>query len=283
MHNSKTLFSDFVRSITIEESGEEIASIAYMVFEEVFHLDKAEILTNKNVGDPQQERLQKISERINQHEPIQYILGKASFYGRIFSISPEVLIPRPETEELVALVKEHALKMDSHRIHILDVGTGSGCIAITLGLELTNAIVRAIDISKPALEVASDNAKKLGANVDFRFHDILNQSITFSPDIIVSNPPYIPLGERVQMPRNVTAFEPEVALFVPDEDPLIFYRTLATTALQSLRKGGLLATEIHEAFGNDVKKLFLSCGFANVEVVRDIFGKERIVKGILSS
>ena len=283
MYNSKTLFSDFVRSINIEESDEEIATIAYMVFEEVFHLDKAEILTNKKVADPQQERLQKISERINQHEPVQYILGKASFYGRIFSVSSAVLIPRPETEELVAFVKEHALKMNSHRVHILDVGTGSGCIAITLGLELTNATVTAIDISEAALEVASGNAKKLGANVDFRLHDILKQPITFSPDIIVSNPPYIPYGERVQMARNVTAFEPGMALFVPDDDPLIFYRTLATTAQQSLRKGGLLATEIHEAFGDDVKNLFLSCGFTKVEVVRDIFGKERIVKGILSS
>lgn len=283
MHNSKTLFSDFVRSITIEESDDEIATIAYMVFEEVFYLGKAEILTNKNVVDPQQERLQEISKRINQYEPIQYILGKASFYGRTFSVSSAVLIPRPETEELVNVVKSHGNKFYSDAVSILDVGTGSGCIAITLALELRQAVVTALDVSKSALQVASENAHRLGASVNFQLHDILKQPIGFSPDVIVSNPPYIPAVEKAQMPKNVTAYEPEVALFVPDDDPLIFYRALATTAEQSMRKGGLLAVEIHEAFGDDVKNLFLSHGFTNVEVVRDIYGKERIVKGIVSS
>src|SRR5690606_21750060 len=164
--------------------------------------------------------------RINQYEPIQYILGKASFYGRTFFVSPAVLIPRPETEELVSLVKSHANEFHSDIINILDVGTGSGCIAITLGLEVGRANVTALDVSRSALEVASENAQQLGAIVNFQLHDILKQPLDFSPDIIVSNPPYIPVNEKTQMPKNVTAFEPEVALFVPDNDPLIFYRAL---------------------------------------------------------
>ena len=283
MHNSKSLYCDFVNRITIAESDDEIATIAYMVFEEVFNLSKSEVLTQKEVDDPHTEVIENIISRINQHEPIQYILGKAQFFGRTFAVAPAVLIPRPETEELVLMVKQYVAKGTSQSVSILDVGTGSGCIAITLALELKHAHVTAVDVSQAALDVASLNARMLQASVDFIHQDILACELTFRPDIMVSNPPYIPEKEKEQMPANVKVFEPASALFVPDEDPLIFYKALASHAQQGMNNGSLLAVEVHESRAEEVKNLFTTRGFRNLAVIQDIFGKNRIVKGIVSS
>jgi release factor glutamine methyltransferase len=282
MKNSKTLFQDFVSRIRLDESRDEIESIAYLVFENLFHLNKAEILTGKIIAESSSEKLHDVITRINQHEPIQYILGNAHFYGRIFSVTPSVLIPRPETEELVRTVINFVREEKIGKTRILDIGTGSGCIAITLSLELSDTDVFAMDVSEQALAVASGNAENLGANVQMLHQDILKSEIPFAIDIIVSNPPYISWNERTTMPKNVTAFEPELALFVNDDDPLLFYKTILSRAKQSLTPNGLLAVEIHERFGSEVRQLFNEYNFHNIEIIQDIFGKDRIVKGILS-
>lgn len=282
MKNSKTLFQDFVNSIRIDESRDEIESIAYLVFENLFHVSKTEILTEKNITEFSPEKLENVLARINQYEPVQYILGTAHFYGRTFLVTPAVLIPRPETEELVRVVINFVRENKLSKSRILDIGTGSGCIAVTLASELPGTDIFAIDVSEQALAVASGNANNLRANVRMLRHDILKNEIPFPIDIIVSNPPYISQNERLTMPKNVTAFEPELALFVNDNDPLLFYKTILNRGKQSLTPNGLIAVEIHERFGNEVYQLFEAYNFHNIEVIQDIFGKDRIVKGMLS-
>ena len=284
MKNSKTLFQDFVSRIKLQESRDEIQSIGYLVFETVFGLSKAEILTGKNItGESSISRLNEIVLRINAHEPVQYILGEASFYGRMFSVNPAVFIPRPETEELVHVVLDYARLTQKKSCRIVDIGTGSGCIAVTLSMELPGADVFAVDVSEGALAVASSNARKFGANVQFRPLDILQQNLGFAADIIVSNPPYIELGERASMPRNVVQYEPALALFVDSTDPLLFYKAIVGKAKASLNRNGLLAMEINERLGKEARELFLDHSFQDVQILQDVFGKDRIVKGVLSS
>jgi release factor glutamine methyltransferase len=282
MTNSKALFSDFMDSLTLKETREELESIAYLAFENVLGLSKTQILAGKKIGDNELiAQLQRVASRLNQHEPIQYILGEATFFGRPYLVNPAVLIPRPETEDLVRIILEYA-KNQNKKLTILDIGTGSGCIAITLAIELPQSEIIAVDISPDALSVAVANARKLGASVRFARHDVF-QRLPFSADIIVSNPPYIPERERAGMPRNVVDFEPEIALFVTDDDPLVFYRELILRAIESLSPNGILATEINERFGKEVLDLFIKHKFHEVEILKDVYGKERIIKGILSS
>lgn len=220
-------------------------------------------------------------ERLKTGEPIQYILGKGPFYGRDFSVSRATLIPRNETEELVHLIIKENQNPD---LRILDIGTGTGCIPITLALEMKNPLVSGIDISEDALKIAVSNAKNLNAKVSFSICDILTsvpQSSEF--DILVSNPPYIPLEEKGMMHRNVLEFEPDLALFVADEDPLIFYRTIAEKGKNLLKPSGNIYFEINERFGNDVSNLLESFGYKNIRIVQDLNGKDRIVSGQNSS
>ena len=284
MKNSKTLFHDFVARVTIPESRDEIQSIAYLVFENIFGLTKSAILGEKIVSlTPElQNRLHEHLERINRSEPVQYVLGESYFYGRIFGVNPSVLIPRPETEELVRCVIKFA-RDKKKRFRIFDIGTGSGCIAITLSLELEAVEVFGTDISSAALTTASANAQQLRAKVQFLNHDVLNSSLPFSTDIIVSNPPYIGFDEVKTMSKNVVDYEPKEALFVGAEDPLLFYKAIVKTARESLTPEGLLAVEINERFGKDVRRLFVANDFCEVELIQDAFGKDRIVKGVLSS
>ncbi|HZI23532.1 MAG TPA: peptide chain release factor N(5)-glutamine methyltransferase, partial [Chryseolinea sp.] len=220
---------------------------------------------------------------LNRDEPVQYILEEANFYGRTFRVSPAVLIPRPETEELVRLVVKMSSHFSKKNLTILDVGTGSGCIAISLALELPTSEILATDISQEALNVASHNAKNLGASVQFHQHDILSANLPFSIDVVVSNPPYIASDERITMRPNVKDYEPSLALFVDSADPLLFYRAIALQANRALMTGGVVVVEINERFGKEVAQLFITHHFKNVEIVRDVFGKDRFVKGILSS
>ena len=285
MMNSKTLFRDFVKGIELLESRDEIQSIAYLVFENIFGLTKTAILAEESVNLNQaiRDRFDEIVARINRFEPVQYILGESIFYGRSFNVNPGVLIPRPETEELVGLVINFVRNSNRKNYRVLDIGTGSGCIAITLALELSDTEVFGTDTSAEALVTASANAQKLKASVTYLNHDVLNSKLPFSIDIIASNPPYIGWDEFNTMSKNVVEHEPKLALFVDADDPLLFYKAIVTRAKESLTPGGLLAVEINERFGKEVQRLFVANDLDEVEIMRDAFGKDRIVKGILSS
>lgn len=217
-------------------------------------------------------------ERLKTGEPIQYILGKAPFYGREFLVSPDTLIPRNETEELVHLIiKEN--KAPGRRL--LDVGTGSGCIPVTLALEMDNPELYAIDFSEPALRVAEQNAQALRANVNFELCDILRQTPDLSGlDILVSNPPYVPESDKSQMHANVLKYEPWSALFVPDTDSLVFYRVIAQKGAQLLRPGGKLYFEIHETQGESIRKLLTDLDYLHVRIYQDLNGKNRMCSAV---
>lgn len=224
------------------------------------------------------EALKKDFEKLKAGEPIQYILGKGPFYGREFLVNKHTLIPRNETEELVHLIiKENP----QAGLKILDIGTGTGCIPISLDLEMKSPEVYGIDISEKALELAQKNGVLLKSNVTFLKCDILNEMPNVPElDILVSNPPYVPEAEKSEMHRNVLDFEPGLALFVPDQDPLLFYRVIGEKGKQLLKSGGKLYFEIHERFGSEVAELLTSLGYRAVKVVRDLNGKERIASAI---
>ena len=219
-------------------------------------------------------------ERLKTGEPIQYIMGKGPFYGREFLVSPATLIPRNETEELVHMIIKENPKAG---LKVLDIGTGTGCIPISLALEMKAPEIFAIDISEEALKIAIQNSEALEANVTFSICDILTQTPDVSElDILVSNPPYIPEREKIEMHRNVLDFEPELALFVSNDDPLIFYRTIAKKGKNLLKSGGKLYFEINEKYGIEVAELMQSLGYSDVQVLKDLNGKKRIVKSQLS-
>lgn len=214
-------------------------------------------------------------ERLGAGEPVQYIIGSSEFYSRTFRVAEGVLIPRPETEELVALIVRQ-LSTPSPRI--LDIGTGSGAIAITLAAEIAGAQVEALDLSSKALGIARSNAELLGQAVGFVEADIFEwQPSPDSYDIIVSNPPYIPLSERENMHLNVVDYEPSMALFVPDNDPLIFYRRIAEVARRALSDGGRLYFEIHERLADQTAQMLSSAGFEDVTIHNDFFSKPRMI------
>ncbi|MDI1323852.1 MAG: peptide chain release factor N(5)-glutamine methyltransferase [Algoriphagus sp.] len=220
------------------------------------------------------EALQLDFERLKSGEPIQYILGKGPFYGREFWVNEHTLIPRNETEELVHLIIK---KNPRAGLKILDIGTGTGCIPISLDLEMKTPEVYGIDISDKALEVARKNGESLKSNVSFLKCDILTEMPNVRElDILVSNPPYVPESEKSEMHRNVLDFEPGLALFVPDEDPLLFYKVIGAKGKQLLKPGGKLYFEIHEKFGSEIKELLTGLGYKDVKVVKDLNGKERI-------
>ncbi|SHG91319.1 release factor glutamine methyltransferase [Chryseolinea serpens] len=300
MKNSKALFRYFVSRMPSEDA-EEVNAMAYIVLEHLFSISRTDVLADKPVtmSPVMEEKMETILNRLSTGEPLQYVLGETEFYGRRFGVRPGVLIPRPETEELVRLVvgevgarsQEPGARswepvVGSWRsgapIRVLDIGTGTGCIPITLFLEIKGAEVFAVDVSEVAIAVARENASLLNAKVDIVKLDILNDALPWDKlDVMVSNPPYIPWSEKVEMRRNVTDFEPALALFVPEDDPLIFYKAIARQASRALRRSGLLAVEIHERFGEGVANIFREEGFREVMIVKDIFGKERIVKGVL--
>lgn len=216
-------------------------------------------------------------DRLKTGEPIQYIFGKGPFYGREFFVSPATLIPRNETEELVHLIiKENR----QPGLKILDIGTGTGCIPISLALEMNKPEVFGEDISEEALLIARKNAEELGAEVFFSTCDILTEMPNVAElDILVSNPPYIPEQEKSEMHKNVLDFEPQLALFVPNDDPLIFYQRISELGKQLLKPGGKLYFEINEKYGNDVASLMKDLGYSEVRVLKDLNEKDRMVVG----
>ena len=270
-------YPEFWRSLTALYSEGEAKAIARLVMEEHFGLSMADVLCSK-MGD--EAELRQIHRRLLTGEPVQYVLGRAEFGGRWFHVAPGVLIPRPETYELCQWV----LVENRGEERILDIGTGSGCIACTLAAELPHAEVSAWDISETALAIAQSNAQRLNVNVTFSQIDILQLSIINCQlsiyDIIISNPPYICQQEREAMERNVLDYEPSLALFVPDDDPLLFYRAIAGYARQALKPGGTLFFEINPLYAAALQSLLSKMAYHAITLREDQYGKPRMMKAI---
>ena len=256
----------------------EAKAIARMVYASRYGLTLADLLMGRDSEVPHEE-LQQMLQRLEQGEPVQYVLGEELFCGRRFKVTPDVLIPRPETQELCQWIVEeatHHAPLPAHRL--LDIGTGSGCIAVTLALELPQAHVTAWDISDRALAVARENAQRLGATVTFQQVDALHpfNPLTFS--LIVSNPPYICEQEKAHMAPNVLDHEPSLALFVPDDDPLLFYRSIARYAREALVPGGQLYFEINPLYRDELTAMLRDMGYTHIETRADQFGLQRMLK-----
>jgi release factor glutamine methyltransferase len=259
---------------------EETESLIRLIFSQLKNYSLTDLVLREN--DPltatEITEIKNIVDRLKHHEPIQYILGTTQFYGINLEIKPGVLIPRPETEELVDWI----LRSEQAALKILDIGTGSGCIALALKKHLSAANVQGCDLSPDALALARKNAENSGLDVAFLLADILawqNQEWPETYDIIVSNPPYVREKEALAMKRNVLEYDPHSALFVPDVDPLIFYINITDFALTHLKSGGKLYFEINENFGNEMVNLLSSKGFQDVTIKKDMQGKNRMARG----
>jgi release factor glutamine methyltransferase len=222
------------------------------------------------------DKVDMILKRLVNHEPIQYIFNEAYFQGLTLKVTPDTLIPRPETEELIDIIVKENNQSD---LHVLDIGTGSGAIAIALAKSLKFPIVDAIDISQKAINIAQENAKAHKVKINFFIRDILSAEIPTNSvyDIIVSNPPYITLREKDSMEPNVLDYEPHTALFVPDNDPLMFYRAITHYAVYALNPGGRIYFEINSLYGKETAKLLSDNNFIDVDIIKDMYGLDRFV------
>ena len=275
----------FINSLEDLYSIEELQSIFYLLAEKLLHLSRIDIALqlDDTLTSDEEINFNQAIDRLKIYEPVQYILGETEFFGYPFLVNKQVLIPRPETEELVSWIIED---VDKKETTILDIGTGSGCIAISLAKKLNNAVVSAIDISNKAIEVAKKNALINNVNVEYSSVDVLNfedklvlQDKWISKfDIIVSNPPYVRMQEKKLMQLNVIDHEPDIALFVEDDDPLLFYRRISELSRQYLKHNGTLYLEINEYLGVEMEKMLNEAGFKHVELKKDIFGKNRMIK-----
>ena len=321
-------YNQLWKRLTAIYNEREAQAIVRTVLDALFGMSLTDICLGKvtQLSADDTTRLEKIMQRLEKSEPVQYVLGAGWFAGRLFDVAPGVLIPRPETEDLVKWACDEAKEKEKednskeergkeekevskkgeapqkeeqllsslfknnkevsekgeevpHPL-ILDIGTGSGCIAITVALALPQARVTAWDISTDALAIAAGNAHRLGASVRFEHQDALNAPDDEERwDVIVSNPPYICDKERADMSDNVLSYEPELALFVPDSDPLLFYRAIARYASKALKPGGRLLFETNTAYAHEVAQAMADEGFTAIEVRNDCFGKPRMVKG----
>ncbi len=259
---------------------DEIRNIFFLVSEHLLNYSKIDILlkSNEPISAEAVENFNQMLARLRNWEPVQYVLGRTEFYGLPFRVDQRVLIPRPETEELVDwIIRQEGAR----KVSILDIGTGSGCIAVTLAARLPGAGVWACDIQKEALEVAGENAQLNGVEIDFFNFDMLDgySSLPRKFDVMVSNPPYVREEEKAFMRRNVLDYEPATALYVPDDDPLKYYRSIALLSRKYLNDGGSLYLEINEKFPQEVVKLLKNAGLYAIEVKRDLGGKSRMAKG----
>ncbi|MFB0945154.1 MAG: peptide chain release factor N(5)-glutamine methyltransferase [Spirosomataceae bacterium] len=276
MINTAELFSKLVDELSVSDKNER-QSIAYWLLEYYLDVSKVDVLLSKKVPK-KNVAWENIINRLNANEPIQYIITETEFFGRKFIVSPDVLIPRPETEELVQLVlTDESIPKSAI---ILDIGTGSGCIAISLAAEKPDAILLAFDVSDKALEVARKNAVLNNVAVQFIKQDILQPDVHQSVDVIVSNPPYVTNTEMAEMSTNVLDFEPHLALFVENERPLLFYEAICSYAQKNLKENGKLFFEINEYLGKETAECVESYGFTNVEIVKDINGKQRFIAAL---
>jgi len=264
---------------------EELKSFFYLLAEKYLNLSRINIALqlNNELTPEEQSSFYQAVDRLRNHEPIQYILGETEFFGMPIIVNKQVLIPRPETEELVSWIIDD---VDKKETTILDIGTGSGCIAISLAKKLKSAVVSAIDISNKAIEVAKKNALINNVNLEFSRVDVLNfeDKLVLQDkwkskfDIIVSNPPYVRMQEKKLMQLNVIDHEPDIALFVEDDDPLLFYRRISELSRQYLKHNGTLYLEINEYLGVEMEKMLNEAGFKHVDLKKDMFGKNRMIK-----
>ncbi|MDX1904491.1 MAG: peptide chain release factor N(5)-glutamine methyltransferase [Thermonemataceae bacterium] len=275
---SKTIQKEIAQELLTYYTSSEAEQLSFILLEYFFSVQKTVILKNINfhIDSSLKKKLFDAINRLKKQEPIQYILGEAYFLGRKFMVNENVLIPRPETEELVGLICQ---KHQQKKMAILDIGTGSACIAVSLALCMPKAMVSALDISEKALEVAKKNAQNFEVSINFIKADVLEwQADKQSYDIVVSNPPYITESEKIFMEKNVLDFEPSLALFVKDDKPLIFYERIALLSTQLLSENGFLYFEINEAFGEAVKVLLQTLHFENISLKNDMYGKARFIE-----
>ena len=279
--------TDLAKRLTSYYDIQEARGIVRLLLSDLYGMSLTDICVGAldRLTEEQTQQIEDAMLRLEKGEPVQYVTGKAHFCDRTFLVSPSVLIPRPETELLCQLIADNDQVVTGNgEIRVLDMGTGSGCIAITLALSMQNASVEAWDVSAEALNMAKSNAESLGASVSFEQIDILGlgeNKVERCYDIIVSNPPYICNKEAAQMEHNVLDFEPHLALFVPDEDPLLFYSAIARFARQALKVGGVLYFEINPLYADALCSMLSSLGFANVTIHVDQFGKQRFISAKL--
>ncbi|HVD98208.1 MAG TPA: peptide chain release factor N(5)-glutamine methyltransferase [Cytophagaceae bacterium] len=281
MH-SEELFRQAADRLEKFYGKQEAQSLSFLLLQALYGWSRSEILATKQIPDLSKLNiLESYLNRLEQSEPLQYILGQTEFYGYPFEVNPSVLIPRPETEELVQwIISENKNKAT---LSILDIGTGSGCIAIALKKNLPQATVYALDVSTQALETAKKNALLNQAEINFIDQNILSDTTGIPrTNIIVSNPPYVMEQEKPLMRKNVLAYEPSLALFVEDQDPLLFYRTIAEKAAQYLVPQGKIYFEINEQFGKETAELLTKTGFVKTRIMKDLSGKDRMVGGELN-
>jgi len=275
----KSKFNDDLHGIY---PGLEIDSFFKLLSEAYLNLSPVEIVlqADMEIEPAIQEKFSAALKRLKAYEPIQYIIGRTEFFGLPLKVNPDTLIPRPETEELVKLtLQEVAEANTAEKLRILDIGTGAGCIAVALAKNLPDAEISAMDVSEEALKVAEENAKINKVDVHYFQGDILTmESLPEKYHFIVSNPPYVRLSEKRMMDSNVVDFEPELAIFVTDEDPLLFYRKIAQLAKRQLTENGKLIFEINEYLGEDLLALIIDEGFENIHLIKDIYGKNRMLK-----
>lgn len=281
MQTIKEATTLIIKSLSPLIGENEARSFVWLLFDYLRGYSRIDLILkdNERLNEEEKNYLDKALLRLMGGEPIQYVLGQTEFMGLTFKVDKRVLIPRPETEELVEWVLSD---IENHSLNILDIGTGSGCIPITLKKNISRARIEAWDISSDALNLAKVNALLNKVDVDFREVDVLSAeaSTTFPFDIVVSNPPYVTIKEKSEMGVNVLDNEPHLALFVSDEEPLLFYNAIARLSKNILKPGGKLFFEINQAYGNDVVKMLEYEGFVETELRKDLSGRDRMIRAI---
>ncbi len=271
----------FRESLSSIYDSQEVDSFFYLILNNFYQMSRVNLALKPEfeIDETQIQKWKNIIAELQEQKPIQYILGETEFFGLPFMVSSAVLIPRPETEELVDWILKNNSN-NSEQLRILDIGTGSGCIPIILAKNLKNVKVDAIDVSREALKVAENNAVKNSVEVKFIEKDILKtDTLSKTYDIIVSNPPYVRALEKQEMQKNVLEYEPHIALFVEDEDPLLFYLKITQLASESLSEGGQLYFEINQYLGERMVELLNEYKFQDIELRKDIYGNDRMILG----
>ena len=275
MEKVSNILSYFREELSAVADEREITSWYYISMEYLLVYNRSDCIINSNqlLNKSQLSKIKQIVAELKTHKPIQYILGKTEFYGLKIKVNEHTLIPRPETEQLVDWI------LKENFVTALDIGTGSGCIPIALAKN-TDAKVLAIDVSEDALLIAEENAKNNEVEIDFIHQDILQTNYLQKVDLIVSNPPYVLESEKEKMQENVLDYEPELALFVEDKNPLIFYKKIASLAFNFLNENGKLFFEINAKFGKETIEMLADIGFVNIELKKDMNDKDRMIKAI---